>query len=341
MFGKRFTRALTVTAVASLVMATAVFADNLQDELAVGSVTNPTITEGGSFSTTVNYQVQSTGAHVTGFPVTVNFALSSAAPTWASLSAPSLSFSGYGVTQSLTVSGTATDGSAGTYVFEITPTTAADNLNPNPAKVSMSVTVEEPSGDTTPPDITITTPADGATYLLNQVVNADYSCVDLESPVTQCAGPVPSGDAIDTSTVGQHTFIVNAASAGGPSTLTNTYSVIYDFDGFFRPIDNEGVLNVAKAGSSIPVKFSLAGDQGLSIMAVGSPSSQKVNCDASAPTDTIETVTAGNSSLSYDALADQYNYVWKTDKAWAGTCRLLTVTLNDGTSHTALFKLTK
>lgn len=46
-------------------------------------------------------------------------------------------------------------------------------------------------------------------------------------------------------------------------------------------------------------------------------------------------------SLSYDAVADQYVYVWKTQKAWAGKCGALTVTLNDGTSHTALFALTK
>ncbi len=50
------------------------------------------------------------------------------------------------------------------------------------------------------------------------------------------------------------------------------------------------------------------------------------------------TVAAGGSSLTYDALADQYVYVWKTEKSWAGTCRQLQVTLNDGTVHTANFK---
>ena len=30
-------------------------------------------------------------------------------------------------------------------------------------------------------------------------------------------------------------------------------------------------------------------------------------------------------------------YVWKTDKAWAGTCRQLDVKLNDGTTHSAKF----
>jgi len=117
--------------------------------------------------------------------------------------------------------------------------------------------------------------------------------------------------------------------------------LIYNFSGFFQPIDNN-MLNVAKAGSAIPVKFSLSGDQGLNIFATGYPRSVVIPCDSMAPVDAVEeTVTAGGSSLSYDATADQYVYVWKTDKAWAGSCRQLVVKLNDGTSHQANFKFTK
>ena len=38
---------------------------------------------------------------------------------------------------------------------------------------------------------------------------------------------------------------------------------------------------------------------------------------------------------------DQYTYVWKTNKAWAGTCRQLVVKLDDGTYHRANFNFTK
>ena len=31
----------------------------------------------------------------------------------------------------------------------------------------------------------------------------------------------------------------------------------------------------------------------------------------------------GEEQPHLDAATDQYNYVWKTDKAWAGTCRQL------------------
>jgi len=119
-------------------------------------------------------------------------------------------------------------------------------------------------------------------------------------------------------------------------------TVIYNFSGFFQPVDNLPVFNSVKAGSSIPVKFSLSGDQGLDIFAAGYPKSQVITCDSTAPVDGVEeTVAAGSSSLSYDASTDQYSYVWKTDKAWAGTCRQLVVKLNDGTSHRANFQLTK
>ncbi|NOH01711.1 MAG: ExeM/NucH family extracellular endonuclease [Chloroflexi bacterium] len=113
----------------------------------------------------------------------------------------------------------------------------------------------------------------------------------------------------------------------------------YDFSGFFPPIDDIPVLNAVKAGSAIPVKFSLGGDQGLDIFLAGYPLSRKIACDTNSPLDDIEqTVTAGGSSLSYDALSDQYTYVWKTNKAWAGTCRQLVVILKDGSIHLANFK---
>jgi hypothetical protein len=117
----------------------------------------------------------------------------------------------------------------------------------------------------------------------------------------------------------------------------------YRFTGFAQPVDNNGVFNVAKAGSAIPVKFSLHGDHGLAVLAADSPQSSKMACNTSAPQDVLEqTVAAGNSSLSYDASTDQYGYVWKTDKAWAGTCRQLQVRLADGSvARTANFSFTR
>src|SRR5205085_5516864 len=106
--------------------------------------------------------------------------------------------------------------------------------------------------------------------------------------------------------------------------------------GFFQPVDNMPTVNTTKAGSAIPVNFSLGGNQGLSVFLSGYPKTRLVSCQSGAPTDAIEqTVTAGQSSLAYNTSTGQYTYVWKTDKAWAGQCRLLELRLADGTTHTA------
>jgi hypothetical protein len=116
----------------------------------------------------------------------------------------------------------------------------------------------------------------------------------------------------------------------------------YNFAGFFQPIDNAPTLNVAKAGSAIPVKFSLGGDQGLNIFQPGYPQTTSVSCSAGAPADVIETtVTAGGSSLQYDATADQYTYVWKTNSNLAGTCVQVKLGLNDGSAHSFLVQFKK
>ncbi|MCA9945783.1 MAG: PxKF domain-containing protein, partial [Anaerolineales bacterium] len=120
---------------------------------------------------------------------------------------------------------------------------------------------------------------------------------------------------------------------------TAVHSVIFNFIGFFSPVDNLPMVNTVKAGSSVPIKFSLSGDQGLSIFAISYPRSQAVTCDSSASLNDVETaLNPGSSGLTYDLLTDQYNFVWKTNKAWAGTCRLFTIRLVDGTEHYLLFK---
>lgn len=193
--------------------------------------------------------------------------------------------------------------------------------------------------DATDPTVAVTGVSDGATYTLGSVPAGGCTTDDATSGVATSATFGTSGGP-----VGSVTATCSGAkdNAGNTNSAQVTYNVVYDWTGFFQPIDNGGVFNKAKAGSSIPVKFNLGGDQGLNIFAVGSPSSRTVNCTSSAPSDDIETTaTAGQSTLQYDSVAQQYVYVWKTDKAWAGTCRQLTVTLVDGTSHTANFRMTK
>lgn len=194
--------------------------------------------------------------------------------------------------------------------------------------------------DTVAPAVLITSPANGGSYTLNLAVVSNHSCSDATSGVATCVGPVANGANFSTSPVGAHAFTVNATDgAGNQAQATNNYNVIYNFSGFSPPVDNLPALNGVKAGSAVPVKFSLSGNQGLSIFEAGYPKSQTIPCDSTVPVDGIEeTATAGSSGLSYNASVDQYVYVWKTEKAWAGTCRQLVVRLNDGTDHVALFQ---
>jgi hypothetical protein len=52
----------------------------------------------------------------------------------------------------------------------------------------------------------------------------------------------------------------------------------------------------------------------------------------------IEQTTTASSGLTYDAATNTYNYVWKTNSAWSGTCRVLILRLADGTEQRANFK---
>jgi hypothetical protein len=139
------------------------------------------------------------------------------------------------------------------------------------------------------------------------------------------------------STFGVGTTTVNCSATdahGNTATGSFTVTVKYNFTGFFQPIDINGVVNTMKAGSAVPIKFSLGGNMGLTVFATGYPTSAQVkDFAATLPSDAVETVidTAGNSTLTYDASTGIYTYVWKTDKAWAGTCRQLNVKFNDGT----------
>jgi hypothetical protein len=202
-------------------------------------------------------------------------------------------------------------------------------------------------------DVQTITVADGTAPTLNVpadiTVNLPLNSTATSMPVTftptasdNCSGAVTvvstpaSGSTFN---VGTTTVNVTATDAAGNQTQGSfTVTVLYNFSGFFAPVDNLPTFNVVNAGKGIPVKFSLSGNKGLSIFAAGYPMSVVINCDGTGEDEIEQTVNAGQSSLSYDASTDQYNYVWKTQNSWAGTCRQLIVKLNDGTEHKANFR---
>ncbi len=167
--------------------------------------------------------------------------------------------------------------------------------------------------------------------------------VDGDVPVScASASGLKSGD---TFPVGTTEVTCSAKDkAGNEATGKFNVEVIYDFKGFFSPVDNPDTLNKAKAGSAIPVKFTLGGDMGLDVFYKEGdstyPRSADTTCGSTETVDVIEeTVTANSSGLSFDETTGQYTYVWKTSKNWANTCRQLVVKLKDGRTYRAYFQL--
>ena len=112
----------------------------------------------------------------------------------------------------------------------------------------------------------------------------------------------------------------------------------FDFDGFYAPVANVPAVNVVEAGSTVPLKFSLGGDHGLSIFAEQYPASASRPCDGG-PTGPLEpTVLPGGATLTYDSISGRYQYNWKTSDAWAGQCRTLVLRFVDGTEVRAEFR---
>jgi hypothetical protein len=143
----------------------------------------------------------------------------------------------------------------------------------------------------------------------------------------------------------------NAVDAAGNHATPKTFkvNVLYNWNGFFQPVDNS-MWNSAKAGQSIPVKFSLGGNMGLDIFGTwGSPAKSypkitAIACpSASISIDAIEeyATSTANNGLVYDATAGQYNYVWKTEKSWATKCFQFDLGLKDGSIHTFKVQFSK
>jgi hypothetical protein len=225
----------------------------------------------------------------------------------------------------------------GTYTLSYAATDAVGNTS---APVTRTVTVVDttPPAITAPPNITVSLPlhSTATSVVVTYATPAATDSCTTTITATQTAG-LPSGASFPLGTT-TNTFTATDAS-GNSASVTFTVTVLYNFAGFFSPVSNLPTLNVVNAGRAIPVKFSLSGNKGLSIFAANSPASGLVTCATNAPVlDLTDTVTAGGSSLSYDSSGDQYVYVWKTESAWAGTCRQLIVSLNDGSAYRAGFK---
>lgn len=109
----------------------------------------------------------------------------------------------------------------------------------------------------------------------------------------------------------------------------------YTFGGFLAPIRAGTALTAADAGSTIPVRFSLGGDQGMQIFLAGFPASRPVSCTTGEVLGGFTPARhPGGSALGYGRGNRVYNFGWKTELAWAGSCRELVLRFQDETQET-------
>jgi aminopeptidase YwaD len=206
--------------------------------------------------------------------------------------------------------------------------TAADRSG-NGTTATFTVTVNPPT-DQTPPTVTITNPPQSANYTIGQQVTIGFSCQDESggSGIASCTATVDgnaveNGESLPTAAAGIHIVQVIAAdNSGNAIQLDRSYTVWTSWNG---PVDTPPTVNTVKAGAGIPLQFGLGGNYGLNIFAGGYPKSQSINCAtlSGSPTDPIESTTSTPAGLTYNNTTSQYQYVWKTDKQWSGTCRQL------------------
>lgn len=224
---------------------------------------------------------------------------------------------------------------------------SAGDAHGNSANGSFSITVQ----DTTAPALSL--PSNISVYAASNsqaVVTYSASADDIVDGSVPVSCSPASGS---TFSAGTTTVNCSATDAHGNAAQGSfTVSVIFNWHGFFQPVDNMDasghyILNKAKAGSTIPIKFDLSGDQGLNVFATGYPKvSATFSCNSDPTSDLIEEYsTATVSGLKYDPTTNlpygQYIYNWKTDSKWAGQCRSLLVQLVDGTTHRADFNFFK
>ena len=117
---------------------------------------------------------------------------------------------------------------------------------------------------------------------------------------------------------------------------------------FGSSVSASPAINVVSVGSTVPLKFSYPGAQGLDVLAKNSPYSRQVECSTLRTLDPNATFitprpfpvlmqSPGKSGLSFDQSTSLYTFPWKTDQAWAGSCREAVLTRDDGVQHRAYF----
>jgi hypothetical protein len=164
--------------------------------------------------------------------------------------------------------------------------------------------------------------------------NSDRFVVQSTSATIAAGTPTWSAAATDVSPTGRNAWRAQMGLSGDGTTAiavwelyvyadAGAYLVVQSanapssagvvVEGFARPVDMGGVLNTAKAGSTIPLKFSAtSGGEPISDPSSVTFSVTGVECGSvSTVTDAVEFTTTGSTTLRFDAASGQFIQNWK------------------------------
>jgi hypothetical protein len=214
----------------------------------------------------------------------------------------------------------------------------------NKADTSTTITSDNPDPSTVGQSVTVTY----TVAVVSPGAGTPTGMVTVTDGIASCSGTVATGTcSLTISTPGARTLTatyVGDTKFNG-STDTEAHNVNYTFAGFFSPVDNLPVMNAAQAGQAIPIKWRLTDAAGVGISdpnSFGNPptaglTSYSIACDGTSPSSQVEEYAPGESGLQYLGNGN-WQINWKTPKTYGGTCRLMVITLRDGSTHTAQFK---
>jgi hypothetical protein len=177
------------------------------------------------------------------------------------------------------------------------------------------------------------------------------AAVELGGGITVVTFPEGSAGKVSTGSNGGFTvantgevplsIIVNGTEGTVAAHSTSPVST-WRFAGFDQPVDNLPTLNRVKAGQAIPLKWRLLTSDGAPVTNLTSAklTVAALACSATAPVDDLEQVVATASGLQ-NLGNGYYQLNWKSDKAYAGSCKTLHLDLGEGVTHDATFNFTK
>jgi hypothetical protein len=233
----------------------------------------------------------------------------------------------------------------------VTPVTYTDNTNAGTATASATYAgngnYNASSGSTT-----FTIGKASSTTTVTCPANVTYT----GSALTPCSATVTGAGGLNQSLTVSYTnntdsgTVTASASFAGDTNHTGSsdsknFNINFNFTGFASPVDNNNVLNTAKAGQAIPLKWRLTDASGNPVTNLLSTdvkvTATSLSCSLGTTIDLLEEYATGSSGLQ-NLGNGYYQFNWSTPKSYASSCKTMTLSLGEGTTtHTALFQFTR